>query len=468
MPQLHLNLLFSVLLCLFANVTAAGELRAAIAPKKGAQVTESARSELPLQRKVNARSVVVEVVGYGSNVKEARSDGIRQAMQSVLSQLVVTERHVSGDEVLEDSVLSTMNGFIERVEEIEISHFGGETKVHSRITVSTEAIFNYLREDATGSGIDGLSLFSESERSSGNQAAHSEIFARAFRGFPGQSFETRISSIRPHGADPDKIEIEFEIQARPGWVKNFRDIISSLSSRRFNLTFAKSEDDQCRNDIIASSRILIGGYPKCMSDSARKDMNDAFHNEIRPNTPVFCLIDKESAECYLLPSGNYLGEFSRVASHAVVSPAEQKHVLLLVGIDPQGHNTFRNGCCSVSSPVRSGEHRQNPLGLAQALRLGGDFRIPTFIDLHENRIRHNSSTGVVPVNFIYLGPVKAKILAEQTEFDTAQTRKIFIAPAISHWSNSGALIFDIGIDGAQPSNRAIADNIVRSSANSTR
>src|SRR5690606_4701239 len=91
----------------------------------------------PLFAQDRTGQVTREVVGEGATLQEARSNAIRQAMQASISQLVVADRTVSDDQILEDRVISTMKGFVDRVEELDVSKEGSLIRVRSRITVST-------------------------------------------------------------------------------------------------------------------------------------------------------------------------------------------------------------------------------------------------------------------------------------------------------------------------------------------
>jgi hypothetical protein len=59
-------------------------------------------------------NVTVFVTGSGPSIDDAKTDAIRQALQLTMRQLVIVDRVISGDTVVRDRVMSTMNGYIEQ------------------------------------------------------------------------------------------------------------------------------------------------------------------------------------------------------------------------------------------------------------------------------------------------------------------------------------------------------------------
>jgi hypothetical protein len=75
---------------------------------------------LPYQ--VKGDTAMVEVTGVGANLREARMDAIRVALQRTMQQLVVVDRLIKDDKVVIDKIYSTLNGYIENFKELEVQH----------------------------------------------------------------------------------------------------------------------------------------------------------------------------------------------------------------------------------------------------------------------------------------------------------------------------------------------------------
>src|SRR5688572_24932560 len=87
-------------------------------------------------------NVTITTIGTGPTLEEARTEAIRQALQQALRQLVVVDRAISGDKVLRDKVMSTMNGYVDKFKELGIQRSGSGYEVNAEITISASRIEN--------------------------------------------------------------------------------------------------------------------------------------------------------------------------------------------------------------------------------------------------------------------------------------------------------------------------------------
>src|SRR5437773_2623277 len=77
----------------------------------------------------------VSVTGSGPTIDESKTDAIRQALQQTLKQLLVVDRAISGDRILRDKVMSTMNGYIESYKQKAVRKDTNGFSIDAEITV---------------------------------------------------------------------------------------------------------------------------------------------------------------------------------------------------------------------------------------------------------------------------------------------------------------------------------------------
>src|ERR1017187_6391827 len=93
----------------------------------------------------------VVVTGEGSSYWDAREDCVRQALQQSLPQLVIADRRIEDDRVVRDSVLSTMNGFVESFWVLEQSETNGLFRLKAEVQISASDIENFVLASGRGS-----------------------------------------------------------------------------------------------------------------------------------------------------------------------------------------------------------------------------------------------------------------------------------------------------------------------------
>ena len=181
--------------------------------------------------------VTVSVTGSGLSVDEARTDAIRQALQLTMKQLIVVDRAISGDKVLRDRVMSTMNGYIDKFSQTKINRTSAGYSVSADVTVSASRIENFIGV-VVGSGgeIPGHTLLAEQNRRAAQarvdqlqSEARGEIFDRVLRGFPTAAMELKISSIGLSDNDPNVINVAIAIKYKPTFVKALVNTVKTLA-----------------------------------------------------------------------------------------------------------------------------------------------------------------------------------------------------------------------------------------------
>jgi hypothetical protein len=174
-------------------------------------------------------NVAVSVKGTGPSIDEARTDAIRQALQQTIAQLVIVERAIKNDEVLRDSVISTMNGYVDKFHERQVGKDADGFVVEADVTVSTSRIENFIGVATGGSvSFDGSSLLAEANREAAQRKARGEIFDRLFRGFPSETLDVKITAIKPNEIDPNSLSIDVEYSLKPEFRKALTETLRVL------------------------------------------------------------------------------------------------------------------------------------------------------------------------------------------------------------------------------------------------
>jgi len=158
------------------------------------------------------RPTIVEVSGEGSTFWEARGDCVRHALQQTMKQLVIAERRIEDDRVLRDSVLSTMNGYIDAFEVLSQTREGGSIILRARVTVSSTKIENFvLSTSGTSARVDAQGLLADYQRDRMARQSRTEIFVGLFDGFPGGGYDVSLKDLRP---DPTSAQANCQVEIR--------------------------------------------------------------------------------------------------------------------------------------------------------------------------------------------------------------------------------------------------------------
>jgi hypothetical protein len=166
-----------------------------------------------------AGNVTVTVTGTGITIDAARTDAVRQALQQTIVQLVVVERAIRNDRLVRDSVISTMNGYVEEFHEKSVRKEDSEFLIDADVTISASRIENFIGVASGGSAsLNGSSLLAEANREAAQRKARGEIFDRLLRGFPSELLDVRVTAIKPDDANPNSFAIDLEY----GFKKEFK------------------------------------------------------------------------------------------------------------------------------------------------------------------------------------------------------------------------------------------------------
>lgn len=171
----------------------------------------------------------VTVTGEGDSYWDARQDCIRQALQQTVTQLVIADRRIENDKVVKDSILSTMNGFVDSFEVIRQTSKNGKVQLESKVTVSVSAIENFVLSRGKGSAkFDGNAVLGNLQRDDLVRASNSEIVTRMFEGFPSRAFDLQVKKITPDPKDRGVVLVTIDIRANKQFIHNLKSGLRTI------------------------------------------------------------------------------------------------------------------------------------------------------------------------------------------------------------------------------------------------
>ena len=169
-------------------------------------------------------TVNVEVSGTGETPEAARQDGIRQALQREVPQIIAADRRFENDTVVLDRVLSSMNGHVQAVQVLGTSKTGTSYLARMLVKVSKREIVNFIRYRSDGGGLDlsGGALLAEASREIEARKFRATFLERFFAGYPASAVGASVDSIKPNTVRPAIIEVEMRFQLHPEFVARLK------------------------------------------------------------------------------------------------------------------------------------------------------------------------------------------------------------------------------------------------------
>lgn len=304
-------------------------------------------------------NITVTVTGSGGSVDEARSDAIRQAMQFALKQLVVADRVISGDTIMRDRVLSTMNGYVERFREKNVVRTGTGVSLEAEITVSSARIENFLGIFAGGGGaISGPLLSNEQTRllaqaqaEKAQAKARGEIFDRLFEEFPWGALDLKLIKVNISQANPNILILDMEQSYKPTFSRALEGTLRALADHECQLVRrsapwginSKNPGDRWKLDEVA---LMMVDERDCLG---AKQQGVAYIGVANPHDTV-CLGFSDVIKCFALAKGEYCRSCSFVGKRPAVFGRF---------IEPNGQSALVNDSCLVSAPSYSQSDEQS-------------------------------------------------------------------------------------------------------------
>lgn len=170
----------------------------------------------------------LEVTGSGPTVQDARADGIRQALQRTVPQIIATERVIKNDSVVMDSVMSSMNGNVKSVDVLSTLRSGNSYEVRMHVHISRRDIVNFVSFRAqSGTNFSGAALLAESQREKEARRFRDTFIERSLRGFPAAASNAKLISLKPD-LDPSLVKVQIEYRLDTAFVKALRNAANEV------------------------------------------------------------------------------------------------------------------------------------------------------------------------------------------------------------------------------------------------
>ena len=172
----------------------------------------------------------VTVVGTGESFWQARQDCIRQALQQTVAQLVIADRRIENDRITRDSIISTMNGFVDSFEVLKQYSDHGRVQLEAKVTVSVSGIENFVLSSNNGSThIDSNTLLGNLDRDELARESNSQMISRLLDGFPSRALEVEIRSVAPDPNAKNTVRVVVSIKINKEFVHNLKTALKHIA-----------------------------------------------------------------------------------------------------------------------------------------------------------------------------------------------------------------------------------------------
>ena len=253
----------------------------------------------------------VHVIGRGATVSEARTDAVRQALQQTMQQLIVVDRAISNDEVTRNSILSTMNGYVEAFEETRSFVENRQYALEANVTVSASRVVNFIGTTSGASAsISGQSIAANRERIAANRRVKGELFDRLFRGYPAADLDLAIKKVSLPENDIDHLYIDFAIRFSPAFIASLKSGLAAIAEHRTRNAYDRDKASEpsmggcgvaeCSRESVEAQQFLLFNTYETINMNRRQGRD----------LPTRLCIYGQSEDCYELPLGEYGTSFA--------------------------------------------------------------------------------------------------------------------------------------------------------------
>ena len=183
------------------------------------------------QSQAPASSQVVEVTGRGDTRWRAREDAIRQALQQVVTQLVIADREIRGNEVIRDDVRSTLNGYVERFEVLAQDVQADQHVVRARIHVSPSRLIAAMRQAGNGATqpLDGATIGAAVAAKRMKDSTTAVMVARLLRVLPSEVVDGHVDGVRVDVED-EQVDVALSLGTNDGFVSLLQEGFRALAA----------------------------------------------------------------------------------------------------------------------------------------------------------------------------------------------------------------------------------------------
>lgn len=306
--------------------------------------------------------VEVVVDASGETMQAAREEAVRTALQSTVSQLVITDRLVENSEVVRNDIFATQNGFVTGFEVLERDRSEyGEHEIRARVRVSEDTILNYVAlQEGSESSVDGESLFAEVRRSSRQREVLNEMIDRFVQGYPWEVISLDLTAIEPVTGHDDRVRASLTAVSDAGYFIALQQFLARIAVMSYQ-TSVDFDSYPGRHDVEAFVKSDDRRYSGLPRDRVLRVPTTHASVEYcvapRPRVKEVALLGKITmdvdqqgrirARCYLLPPGDYLPQSwqARGSYRNIVQRFGQGDALalLVTFLDDTGRSTVRRG-----------------------------------------------------------------------------------------------------------------------------
>lgn len=167
----------------------------------------------------------VEVIGRGETYEQAKQDGVRLALQRSLKQYVRARRVVINDQVALDEVLTMMNGFVERVEIIEVVNTR-PYEIRMDVDVSESRVENFIQTESVRVTFDAQALRADVEVQQERSQTRAEMIRDFYQRMPKEGFNTEVTAVRNDG---NFLVVEGKITPSMPFFVSFVNLLTSIA-----------------------------------------------------------------------------------------------------------------------------------------------------------------------------------------------------------------------------------------------
>ena len=249
---------------------------------------------------------VYETYGFGDTEPIARFNATRNALQFASRQLVISEIKIDADEIVEDVLYSSMNGYIERFDVLDSIFVGGRHYVRARLQMDPEGIKETVEIFADiGLGIENIGAIDTGSIRSALSSAQAEfgrrlnqlkvarkLYKEMMRDFPSKAYVLELGKVEVDLSDEPAAIISGTIAYRSAWIRHYRshyriiqDLLKWLPEEIFlqgswgtnkyrmrKLCYRDAESHFCnKSPVFFRDRSMVDPYPAALRflDSAQ-------------------------------------------------------------------------------------------------------------------------------------------------------------------------------------------------------
>ncbi len=213
-----------------------------------------------------AEIIEVEVVGQGATPDEALEDAARAALRAVAKTLVRADSTVSGDQLLQDRVLTHSGGFVQKIEKSGNARLrNGVYEQGAIVQVRRGRIAQALAGEASPSGrFDAVTLYTRIQSMREQKASAGDFVKVLFEDFPACVLRYEVAEAPHETSPPDngasgdvtvgasevylevKVDVMIDREKWGEWCKSAAQVFEAVSDARGTVNWSARRSAQPR------------------------------------------------------------------------------------------------------------------------------------------------------------------------------------------------------------------------------